>query len=148
MKPEKSNPFGVILAKPNYQKRLELFVAENFNCSNMSDTKWRKLFTLLAKSELGLTRCSFKFLGNDQIYTTRFPREDDLRRTMFDDNLDVRFRYYIELEWIEIPRKYQNSVLNNLIVDQDVEDAYNMLKKTGQFEMSLTETGLKIYGYS
>ncbi|MEO6457784.1 MAG: DUF6678 family protein [Chloroflexia bacterium] len=134
------------------QKKVEQVIAA-FSHAHMSNTKWRKAFLILSAHTLGLTRCHWKFVADERVFTTSFPREADLLEEHLADGVFQPEFVYREIEWIEIPAQYQ--IEDNRLMSrppnttyQNVTGALEALNRIGHFPVELTETGLIIRGYS
>lgn len=121
-----------------------------YSHAHMSNAKWRKAFRILYSIEPPLTRCLWKFVADERVFSTGVPREEDLLDTHLADGRFQPEFVYREIEWVEIPAQYQIDDTGDApqIVHQKVSVVLEALNKAGKFPVALPESGLLLYGYS
>lgn len=111
----------------------------------MNDTKWEKLIDEVT-DEFEEVFVNYKLIYSEEVYDTIFYRSD-FKPFFIEPTL------YKEVEWIEFPLKDEDYVnRNNLkagkkLRTQNVNLIAKAVNTIGQFEVELTEGGLKIYAY-
>lgn len=70
-----------------------LKAAAGYSVSLMSDTKWRKLFTLLHRAEVKIEHATWHFIDVPRPMTNGLPRENELAETRFRDGRFQPFEY-------------------------------------------------------
>jgi hypothetical protein len=116
----------------------------------MSDTKWRKVFSLLdERPDLNQFQWIFKFVGHDGervgcAIAGLYPPRPWVDSSSFGP-IPLR-----SLEWLLLPRvaEYRwDRTIPTRYEKQDVEEAFNALSVVGRLPLELTERGLFIRGY-
>lgn len=131
------------------EEALKKLIKCKFDASFMSNTKWRKVFTVL--SVVPLKQAFWKYVDLDFELRTCFVDESDLMdRFIGDCGLAGAPLAYRRIEWVEIPRVgvdpcYEN--IPHMNFEQDVDRVVSILKSTGEFELEQTERGIRIYGH-
>jgi hypothetical protein len=121
-------------------------VAARFSVSYMSDAKWVKLFTAVARSGITIERARWTMLENDHTFSQGMPQEYDLRPSRFEDGKFQPFSY----KWIRsifIPREYRPYPDVGYTVRQDVAGVRAAIERVGQFQLEESEDGLSILAY-
>jgi hypothetical protein len=120
----------------------------------MSDTKWRKLFAALDRSDLELGQMIVKFIddGDEQRISTP-GREALYPPRAYIDAATGPFALR-RIEWIELPfvAEYERNTMGSgkiapRTVPQDVDEARRIVEALGQFPMEITDRGLRITGH-
>ena len=130
-------------------EKLDRIIKARFSVSYMSNSKWRKLFTVLDVPDLMLNQCYWKFIDNNDDFLGCFTKSDELMEEYVGDYGAGPFAFK-RIEWVEIckvgkPAGYEKVPFKHW--QQDIDEALEILKKTGQFETELTKRGLRIYGF-
>ncbi len=118
-----------------------------FAVTHMSDTKWRKGFTAIATTELGLTRAEWKFIDADRVYDWGIPAPADLGP---DRLADGRFQpvEYKWIEWLRFLRRPHPAAGAAPRAEQDLAGLLRVLRAVGQLQLAYDEDGLTMFGYS
>jgi hypothetical protein len=74
------------------------------------------------------------------------PREKDLLPTRFADGMFQPFEYRW-LEWVFIPHEYKPHPGVGFIRKQDTEPLLNVINSVGQFEVEVSEEGIRLLAY-
>ncbi|MCR9412915.1 hypothetical protein NB471_10125 [Vibrio alginolyticus] len=128
---------------------LDKVIENRFSVSLMSNSKWRKVFTVLDVPELMLKQCYWKFVDNDDEFLGWFTKSDELMEKYVGDYGSGPFAYK-RIEWLEIPKVGKPSGYENVPFKhwhQDIDGALSILNSIGQFDTELTGRGLRIYGF-
>jgi hypothetical protein len=124
-----------------------------FTASFMSDSKWRRLFTILARPDLGIRQALWKFVDLETPLRFGLPDTEDLAGKLsrsgwfFEPGGESPFK---RIEWVEITRldiPYGWEKIPHKHRQQNVDTAVALLEEAGQFELESTELGVRIYGY-
>lgn len=126
-----------------------------FSASFMSNTKWRKLFTVIHDKSLPLAICYWKLVKKEKPIYGWLPDVESLGEDQVSYIGDFTGQYldpvpYYEIEWIEIPDRQGDQAYENAPIKYTYQDLGAILKKIeaiGQFELAVTETAIRIYGY-
>lgn len=122
----------------------------HFNASLMSDSKWQKLFRIVATFESTIFPATWKLVGEAEPLQGHLPTEDSIWQSAVDECLGGPVDY-VQIEWIEIPsqvryRAYENAPWSSR--EQDLASLVSALESAGQFPIEKTSTGLRIQGYA
>lgn len=102
--------------------------------SYMSNTKWRKLFTILGEFEDICTGSRWKMIYEDDVISeSQIPTFKDVRDFHLCDGV-FYYVVYDEIEWVEC------------ICDKP-DVLLEALKSIGEFEIEVIQDGVRIYGY-
>lgn len=117
----------------------------------MSNTKWRKLFSVVHDANLAFTHCVWKLVTRPEPTPGHVPDLNQLGDTYVGDcgALNGPFAFK-EIEWILIPsshafRRYESAPLEHKT--QDLGPILKQIESLGYFEYEITNEGLKVYGY-
>lgn len=144
--------YGVTVHTKSELERLSRAARREFPHALMSDTKWRKLFGLLAAAELELTQLRVKFIEVSQ------PRMMD-PPALGAQNLPQPYIDTIEfgpvelraIEWLEIPAVARFPRPDNVPpreVAQDIDRVEAHLASSGSYPIHRSDENLRIIGYS
>lgn len=128
-------------------------VRREFSAALMSDTKWRKLFTLLSRHrETSGLMLSIKFVDQAEARRMRVPSQAAFRcpRPYLETNefsvIELR-----AIEWIDIPHAVsvsRGSGLEPWRATQKIDAIPALLGRLGKFPIGETDDGLRIDGYA
>ena len=130
-------------------EKLDKIIKARFSVSYMSNSKWRKLFTVLDVPDLMLNQCYWKFIDNNHDFLGWFTKSDELMEKYVGDYGAGPFAFK-RIEWVELCKVGKSAGYEKVPFkhwQQDIDEALKILKKTGQFETELTKRGLRIYGF-
>jgi len=132
------------------EERLKKLIKRDFDCSFMSNSKWRKLFRALAP--LKLEQAYWKFVDCKDEFRDRFVEEKYLMERFIGDCCLSRGEpfAYRRIQWVEIPTigtNYQYEKIPQMNFKQDIEAVESILESIGEFETEITERGIRIYGH-
>ena len=99
----------------------------------MSDAKWRKTFAVLDGLRLG--PLLWKFVRDDRVFEQPAPPAHAVLDETLGDVLPDPYVPYREIEWIEVPAGRTAGVAEALAA-------------AGQFPIHVSETGIRVIGYS
>jgi hypothetical protein len=131
-------------------EKLDRIIQQKFTAAFMSNTKWRKLFTVLDRPEFNLQQAIWKFIDSDLEHRGSIPKSDDLlEKYVTEYDLLSPFAYK-HIEWIEllhkgIPSGYEKVPFAHW--HQDIAGVLTALNEAGVFEISETVRGIRIYGF-
>ena len=130
-------------------KRKFLLAAGNYRYSWMSNTKWRKVFTAIAKAGTNVKQCEYKTIDMPGVAEVRTPQLRDLREREFEDGAYQPFAYKW-IEWFRFPRRYQPYKRRGVgyVIEQDVEALKTVIEKAAHARLELDDNYLWLYGYS
>ena len=124
---------------------------KKYSFSLMSDSKWRRLFSVVHDGSIPLSVCYWKLVESKEVKEGSVPNLELLGDSFVGDcgalNGPFSFR---EIEWILLParfgyRPYEKAPLRYSY--QDVSIIAAMIDAQGKFEYEMSDEGLKIYGY-
>ena len=141
------NPNARVFDFAKWEAKVDRIVEKRFTAYFMSNAKWRKLFTILHKPELGIEQLLWKYVDDELV--TRHPLPYfTFRRQLFSGPGGED--YLKRIEWVEIPRLHIPPRWKQIPFKhrpQDVERAVKLLNMAGKFELERTNEGVRIYGY-
>jgi len=117
--------------------------------SYMSNAKWRRALSALAKSNRG-DSCVWKLVHTDESQAGRVPDPDEIRDDYVDESAVPCPTEYLQIEWLEIQAEYRWQPYDNAPTSsrrQDLLAARRALEAAGQFQLSESPEGLRLYGY-
>jgi hypothetical protein len=106
-------------------------IAGSFSASFMSNSKWRRFFTALKQVEPPVSHLTWKFVGRDQPIRGAIPDSKCLGDRYISRTSFSVFPYK-EIEWVELP---------------GAADLPSQIMAVGQFSTSVTQAGVRVYGY-
>jgi len=115
-------------------------VRRRFGVAYMSNTKWRRLFTVIARSDVVVREAVWAFIDSGRSFRWGLPGERDLLQTRLRDGAFLPFEY----RWIRsihIPRKV------GLLAEVEIARLASLLREAGDFMLEESEAGLTILGY-
>ena len=117
----------------------------------MSDAKWRKLFSVVNDSNLEISNCLWKLVGEPEARNGFVPDYDQLGEEYVGDcgALNGPFEFK-RIEWLKLLfrfgyRPYENAPLQ--YKTQNLAHIVDRLKALGAYEMEEDSEGVTIYGY-
>ena len=119
--------------------RLESIIARNYSASNMSNSKWVKLFKIVASISNEIPCMNYKLVyGEEVFYSFTEQHEEHVEEQWFIEPL-----IYKEIEWVEFPVK--NNIEATKI--QNISLLKEKLILSGKFPIEETETGVRVHAY-
>lgn len=125
--------------------KLDKIVEEKYSTSYMNNTKWNKLIQKLT-DQLDQIYVNYKLIHSDQVKGNMFITPDF--KPFFIEPI-----LYKEIEWIEIPKQYEdwknenNRKAGKQNFTQNLDGIISEIIKIGQFEMEAEGKSIRIYGY-
>lgn len=113
----------------------------------MSNAKWKKLFMALDTENIFIAYVMLKKVGRKDPYITYMPKTEDLEPVWVSEGKNDFNYFYKEIEWIELINAYKPSNIPAQYIHQTINLAAGIIHKVAQFEIEITDTGLRIYGY-
>ncbi len=135
-----------------HEHDVDKLIATTYNHAYMSNAKWKRFFLLL-NEVCPDYQMIWMFVGTNGIPIRWVcPARITLLDTYLSDRFHFGPRYYKEIEWIEIPRvamPYDRQMQNVLAARkaQNVDVVHEAIKAAGQWELELTDSGLRVYGF-
>ena len=127
-------------------------IRQKYSASLMSNHKWKKLFTVMAKSSPELCNIEYHFTDTENVFYGSAPLIDQIWNTAIDDPVrgvggPVEYKHieYLSIPYIHKYRTYENSPLKEK--EQDITTFIDALNSIGEFPITKTETSIIIYGY-
>jgi hypothetical protein len=121
--------------------------ASRYQVSYMSDAKWLRLFTAVARSGVVILRAHWSTLKDDWSLVREMPRESDLLPTRFRDGGTFPPFEYKWIFSILVPKErppYPGAMTR---AKQDIVGLRAAIEKAGAFQMEDTDEGLLILAY-
>ena len=131
-----------------WEEKLDRIIKQRSCLSFMSNSKWRRFFTLLAQPELQLSQGIWKLVDSENTFRFPFPEPTEIDGGYFLEPAGAS--PFKRIEWVEIADKvipfgWENIPTKHKI--QDTSKVLEQLNKEGHFEIEKTSTGLRVYGY-
>lgn len=124
----------------------------HYSSALMSDSKWRKLFTLLAEHSTDFSGIEYRFVDTEKVFLGSAPTIRQVWEAAIDDPVlglggPVDYK---EIESLFIPkiyryRRYDGAPYSERLLNLKAFE--EELRKVGQFPLEWTNSGLWIYGY-
>lgn len=124
---------------------LDKHINETFSSHYMNNTKWLKLFDTLSEN-LNDFYLEYKLIYSDEIKSTTF-FVSDMPPFFIEPTL------YKEIEWICFPLNYLQTINKRTSrsytkeFNQDIGQIERIIKSIGEFELDLSNSEIKLYGY-
>jgi hypothetical protein len=112
----------------------------------MNNSKWLKLFSAWAESDVEIDMSLWRFIDSEYEEIHSLPRKDDLMQNRF---VDGRFQPF-EYKWIlsiSIPRIYKPIANVGYEREQNIGLLKSIASAIGQFPIFDTENGIEVRGY-
>ena len=109
--------------------KISKLARKHFSSALMSDTKWRKLFSVIQLHDLGVKRMIVKFIDVDQPRQLRFPPSLAVPHAYM-DTIEFGPVELSSIEWLELPIEVESIV-----------------SPIGHFPLARVEGGARIVGY-
>jgi hypothetical protein len=130
-------------------KREKRITRRDFSASNMSDTKWRILFSAIEEANLKVEQIIVKFI--DSPVERRMGVPGLYAGYAFVDSFEFGPISLVSIEWLEFPKITIWQRGNNLPAKHDIQDIDAIrlaLERTGkQFPIEESQTGFRIIGH-
>ena len=132
-------------------KSVDDSILRKYSASFMSDSKWRKLFSVVNESNTELSHCVWKLVSKELPLNGHLPDFESLGEDFVGDcgALNGPFSFQ-EIEWLFLPTSYEFKPYENAplkVLTQSIDHIVMQLNKLGKFEYEKSTKGLKIYGY-
>ena len=131
--------------------RLGRVARREFSRALMSDTKWRKLFAILADRGLALHQLRVKFIEVEDARTIDVPPAGAVDVPWpYIDTIEFGPAEFRAIEWLEVPaiaRFPRPDKVPAQEVRQDIESVETALAVSGLYPIERSEAGLRIVGY-
>jgi hypothetical protein len=117
----------------------------------MSNSKWKKLFSVINEKNLKLTTCVWKLIDENMPTPGRVPDLKMLGEDYVGDcgALNAPFEYN-RIEWLLIPSKFSFRPYEHAPIQynfQDIGQIKEQIDNIGKYEYEISEEGIKIFGY-
>ncbi|MCL2653136.1 MAG: hypothetical protein FWD63_05040 [Propionibacteriaceae bacterium] len=134
-------------------------LAASLSGSFMSDTKWRKLFRACCQNRHLIELCHLKELGASQATESlpRFPPVERFDEVFWKTGMDevvwpCGFVIYRHIEWIRFPHSWTTprggAGVPPKVNHQDVDRIGAAILTGGQYQTTLDDDGLTVFGYA
>lgn len=120
--------------------------SQKYSVSHMNNSKWLKLFSAWADSDVEIDVSYWKFIESEHEEVHCLPKVYDLLQNRFADGRFQPFEYKWILS-IFIPQKYKPVPNVGLEREQDIERLKSIAEALGQFPIFDIENGIEIRGY-
>ena len=120
--------------------------SSKYSVSYMNNSKWFKLFSAWAESDVEIDVSHWKYIDTEHETTHCLPSSSDLLQNRFVDGKFQPFEYKWILS-IFIPFKYKAIKNVGFERDQNIAKLKKIAKSVGQFPIFETEKGIEIRGY-
>lgn len=131
--------------------RLSALARRLFSHALMSDTKWRRLFTVLDEADVEVRRTIVKFIDVEVPKPMALPRRAWLHPPHpFIDTPEFGPIELRAIEWLDMPavaRLPRGRNLPDREIPQDIDGAAAVLTAHGRFPLERGADGLRVVGY-
>jgi hypothetical protein len=122
-----------------------------YSKSYMSNTKWRKLFSLVNSESMTITACKWKLVNEKEPQNGWLPDYRQLGEDYVGDcgALNGPFEFKA-IEWVLLPSEYSykpNDKAPTKYRYQNIEELRQKIESAGKFEYEVLSEGIKIFGY-
>lgn len=125
---------------------------KKYSSALMSNPKWRKLFTVMAKYGSDFSGIKYQFTDTDNVFFGHAPSVLQVWKTAIDDSVEgvagpVEYKH---IKSIMIPNVYSYRAYKNAPLTErplDIQTFLVELEKVGSFPITITEIGVIIHGY-
>ena len=125
---------------------------QKYSHANMSDTKWRKLLSVIRDSGIKLANADVKFVDVEHTQPMTFNEHwPSVSTGSVIDTFEFGPVAFREIEWLEFPNVVKVSRPNKLpdkLINQDIMAMKTALDARAKFPLELNDNGLRIVGYS
>ncbi|MGY8872259.1 MAG: hypothetical protein ACKVJE_17620 [Pseudomonadales bacterium] len=120
--------------------------SQKYSVSHMNNSKWLKLFSAWADSDVEIDVSHWKFIESEHEEVHCLPKAHDLLQNRFADGRFQPFEYKWILS-IFIPRTYKPVSNVGFKREQDIEKLKSIANSLGQFPIFDVDSGIEIRGY-
>jgi len=126
-------------------EKIDEHVRERYQCSFMSNTKWKKLLNSVSDCFPSGFALRYRLIHGSEV--------NELFLDEADDQFFAEPTHYKEVEWIEFPDEYEDWIdLNNQKAGrgaklQDLQKIRDAIQSLGQFETDDVGSSVRVYGY-
>lgn len=120
--------------------------SEKYSVSYMSNSKWLKLFSAWAESDIEIDFSNWKYIDSDHEEVHCLPKSNDLLENRFSDGRFQPFEYKWILS-IYIPQTYRPVSNVGFERKQNIEELKSIARNVGQFPIFDIKNGIEIRGY-
>jgi hypothetical protein len=117
----------------------------HFSASYMSNTKWRKVLSAIAESELDLRKATWKLIDSDELLDWGVPIVNPHFPIMAGVAQSVEYRL---IEWIRFPKRWCRITDVGFAESQDIAGLKRVLEEAADVCLKEDEEGLTLFGYS
>jgi hypothetical protein len=133
-------------------ERLNRAARREFSHALMSDTKWRKLFAILAEGELGLRQMLVKLIEVAEPRIMAVPPPGAAHTPWpYIDTIELGPLEFRAIEWLELPAVARFPRPNHVPaqeVPQDLDRVEAALAGAGKYPLERSGEALRVIGYS
>jgi len=125
--------------------KLDKIIDGKYSASYMNNTKWNKLIQKLT-DQLDQIYVNYKLIHSDQVKGNMFITTDF-------EPFFIEPILYKEIEWIEIPKQYEdwknenNRKAGKQLYSQNLELITEVISGLGQYEIETNGNSIRLYGY-
>ena len=124
---------------------------KKYSRSFMSNSKWRKLFSIVNESNVSFTHCHWKLITESSSKKGHLPDFNSLGNDHVGDCGALNGPFLFKsIEWVSVPMKFSYKPYKGAPTShklQSIEHLVEQLDAIGKFEYEKSSEGLKIYGY-
>lgn len=131
---------------PEEEDELYRRAMRRYSASFMSNAKWVRLLKAIAHSGIKIERSQWQYIDDGLTVCNPMPREKDLLPTRFADGMFQPFEYRW-LEWVFIPHEYKPQPGVGFVRKQDTKSLLKVINAVGQFEVEVSEEGIRLLAY-
>lgn len=134
-----------------HELEIDKIIRAEFNDSQMSNAKWKKLLMHLAV-KCPNAHAIWKFVGseNDGVALTGLPAIDELEKSYINQRFWFGPRYYKEIQWLSFQKVIKRSGFEHVPSQNTVQDTgfiLNELNNLGKWPIEESADGFTIYGH-
>ena len=117
-----------------------------YSVSSMSNSKWFKLLTAVARSGIGIVRSQWQYIDDGLCVWNAMPSEGDLLPRRFADGRFQPFEYKW-IEWVYIPHEFATIEGVGHRTKQDTQGLLRVMRGVGHFDIEESPEGIRLYAY-
>lgn len=141
-----------------YDQKLNRILTK-FTGKYLSNAKWHKLLLTLSENDQLVRKCYLKTIWpNEGLSILKIPSISEFNKAFNQTGINDGWLLggpidFKEIQWIEFPHSWEiernarDQNLEPFVYEQNTDEIYRLLRKTGMLEVEMDPESLKIYAY-